>query len=123
MGQVGFGKDASIGKGRFEVENIEQVNYYFDHSSNSHMALSPFCPEGLDCEKIFYNPFTRFGKHGGKLANTNAFKKPIVLADTAGVVQFTSDEKRKFIGKGIQGHSLADKENTVHQGLRNCIAD
>ena len=113
IGKLGFGKDANIGKGRFTVKNIKATN--FDYQSNSYMTLSPFCASDLECEKIFYNPFVRFGKHGGSHANGNAFKKPLLLADTAGVIQFKDDSKRLFIGKGIKGHSRTNAD-TVHQG-------
>ena len=109
---MGYGKDSSIGKGRFTFSSFEEVS--IEHNSHTFMVISPFSPHDLECKSIYYEPFTRFGKHGAELANKNAFKKPLLLADTAAVVQFKSSQERLYIGKAIKGHSSF--QDTVHQG-------
>jgi len=37
------------------------------------MTLSPAVLEGQNIKNSYYEPFTRFGKHGAELANTNPF--------------------------------------------------
>lgn len=112
LSQIGYGKDASIGKGRFEFSDFMEVKV--NVQSNTFITLSPSCLFDTKCEKSFYESFTRFGKHGGNLANKNPFKRPILLADTAAVLKFEKDEVKQYIGKAIKGHSK--NENTVHQG-------
>ncbi|WP_457561924.1 type III-A CRISPR-associated RAMP protein Csm4 [Caminibacter pacificus] len=112
----GYGKDISSGKGIFEFEKknneieLEEVDFSFE--SNTFMSLSPFVLDE-EVEDIFYNTFVRFGKHGLNRVHTNAFKKPILMFDTASVVILK--EKREFIGKAITDVSTSYKD-TVHQG-------
>ena len=108
----GYGKDTTIGKGRFAFESFEAVDV--GKSTTTVMALSPFCPEGLVCEKLYYEPFTRFGKKGGDRAHQNPFKKPLLLADTASVIRFAQPLQSLFVGKAILGHST--HSDIVHQG-------
>lgn len=112
LSQIGYGKDSSIGKGRFTFSSFEEVS--IENNSHTFMVISPFSPQGLECKSIYYEPFTRFGKHGAELANKNAFKKPLILADTAAVVQFEYSQERLYIGRAIKGHSSF--KDTVHQG-------
>jgi CRISPR-associated protein Csm4 len=78
------------------------------------MTLSPFTPNGLQCEKLFYEPFTRFGKSGADRANTNPFKKPILMADTAAVIQFDKTKDLHYVGQGIS--NISSYRDIVHQG-------
>lgn len=112
LSQYGYGKDSTIGKGRFEFDSF----YKFEVSkkSNTFMSLSPVSPKDLKCRNIFYEPFTRFGKHGASLANKNPFKKPLLLANSSAVIEFDEIQDIQYIGKAIRGHSSF--ENTVHQG-------
>ncbi len=113
LSQSGYGKDTTIGKGRFEFSDFVEVET--KQSSKTFMTLSPFSPKGLVCEKIFYEPFTRFGKMGANRAFKNAFKKPILLADSASVVHFEEKKSLQYIGKAIKNISNAYKD-VVHQG-------
>ncbi len=109
----GYGKDTTIGKGRFSFEKFEEVEQ--GNESKTFMTLSPFSPQGLDCKELYYEPFTRFGKHGGDRAFVNAFKKPLLLADSACVVHFEFKQKLQYTGKAIKGVSTAHPKS-VHQG-------
>lgn len=109
----GYGKDTTIGKGRFSFDELKEVK--IENSSKTFMSLSPFSPKGLECEKIYYEPFTRFGKFGGNRAFRNAFKKPILLADCASVVHFKEKQKLQYIGNAIKGISQTHPD-AVHQG-------
>ena len=81
------------------------------------MTLGSFSPKGLECKYIYYEPFTRFGKFGASRAYKNAFKKPILLADTASVVEFKELQKYQYIGRAISGLSdIPEYQDTVHQG-------
>ena len=115
----GYGKDTTIGKGRFSFGDFEEIN--LSHSSKTYMTLSPFSPEGLECENIYYEPFTRFGKFGGNRAFKNAFKKPILLADSASVIHFEKRQELQYVGKAIK--NISDiYPDTVHQGYSIVVA-
>lgn len=108
MGIDGYGKDRTIGKGRFEVQAFEQID--FPPSNEYQMALSPLDPYGI--EEIWYESFVRFGKLGMQRAATNPFKRPLVLADTAAVCK--GMQNKRYVGRGIRG--VASWDDVVHQG-------
>jgi CRISPR-associated protein Csm4 len=109
----GYGKDTTIGKGRFEFTNFEEINLFFE--STFFMTLSPSSIQGLKCKNTYYEPFVRFGKFGADRAYKNAFKKPILLADSGTVIEFETKQTKKYIGKAIANISDTHKD-AVHQG-------
>ncbi|MEA3315228.1 MAG: hypothetical protein U9Q30_05175, partial [Campylobacterota bacterium] len=112
VSQMGYGKDSSTGKGRFEIDSIELIE--LDNNSKTFITLSPFVADGMKCKNIFYEPFTRFGKSGANRANKNPFKKPILMANSGAVIEFDSKEKFQYIGKAIK--NISTYEDIVHQG-------
>jgi CRISPR-associated protein Csm4 len=97
IGQYGYGKDASTGKGRFSVENIREVQIEPIPEANAMYMLSPALPEtgSIDRDKSYFTPFTRFGKHGDRFASAgNPFKKPLIMADEGAVL--TPSDKESF---------------------------
>ena len=110
--QMGFGKNASIGKGFFTVSDFEEIKLI--KASKTLMTLSPAVLEGQNIRKAYHEPFTRFGKHGADLANKNPFKKPLLLANSGAIVIFEDVYTKAYIGKAIKGHSA--HQDTVHQG-------
>ncbi len=112
VSKLGFGKKATIGKGRFEIGEFEEVE--LDSLSATFMALSPFDASGSTCRDMFYEPFTRFGKSGMDRAQTNAFKKPLLLANSGAVVVFDEKKELLFIGKAIT--DISTYKDIVHQG-------
>jgi CRISPR-associated protein Csm4 len=114
VSQMGYGKDTTIGKGRFTYSRFKEVNNFFG-DSKYYMSLSPISPQGLECKNIYYDPFTKFGKFGLNRAYKNSFKKPILLADTATVIEFQDKEYYQFLGQEVSGLSNIYKD-TIHQG-------
>ncbi|MCI6339297.1 MAG: hypothetical protein MR782_00315 [Campylobacter sp.] len=117
VGKMGYGKKASIGKGRFEVGEFCEIESFLNENSNAFMTLSPSSLENFS--EIYYEPFTRFGKHGASLASDKPFKSPVLLAQSGALIVPNDDEKTKiqkaaYIGKGIKGHS--SHEESVQQG-------
>ena len=112
----GYGKDISTGKGRFELSSLEELNINF--SAKTYMTLSPSAIVNSDnLEDIFYEPFVRFGKYGGYWVYLNAFKKPILFANSAAVIVFKERKNRKFYGQAITNIALNEKQqNSVQQG-------
>lgn len=118
VSKSGYGKRASIGKGAFEYSDFEKVT--IKKSSNAFMALSPVVLGYDGPREFYYEPFTRFGKHGGSLANVNPFKSPILMANSGSVAIYDEICEKEHLGKAISGHSA--NANTVHQGYAILIA-
>lgn len=117
IGKQGFGKDATVGYGKFEIENFEETNLL--NNSGNHNALytlSPLCPTYEQTEKIYFTPFVRFGRHGDILAKSkNPFKNPVIFADEGAIVFPKEGIKNPYIGKAVRGISKSLPE-TVTQG-------
>lgn len=112
LAKMGYGKNASTGKGRFILSAFDELKTpLIQNNANAFMSLSP-CVLDSSLQNCYYEPFTRFGKHGGDLANNKPFKKPILLVDSAAV--FWDIAHKGYIGKAIKGHSA--HANTYHQG-------
>jgi CRISPR-associated protein Csm4 len=126
MGAFGFGRDASIGLGKFAVESVERCKLPAQPGADAWLTLAPCAPQGLgfDPARSFYRPFTRFGRHGDIGVHFgNPFKTPILLAQTGAVFSPPLDPgkgrtERPFIGQGLGGDGSLSKaiEPTVHQG-------
>lgn len=119
VGLTGYGKDASVGLGKFEVLSWREIDFYDKVKSfNAYYTLSPSLPD-LPKEKykrIYYEPFVRFGRHGDQLScSPNPFKAPLLLAEEGAIYVPQDADKRLFLGRAIKGHSSIEP-NTVHQG-------
>jgi len=113
LGEVGYGKDTTIGKGRFEIDKLQEVK--IDFNATTYIGLSPFAVgDKKEIKNIFYEPFVRFGKLGGDRAYTNAFKKPILFLNSASVIVYKDKKERYFEGCAISNISTYD--DVIHQG-------
>jgi CRISPR-associated protein Csm4 len=115
MGLSGFGKDATIGRGRFRVDKIEPFHWE-SQGHNALITLSPSILSGQGFTEAYYEPFTRFGKHGGWLSHGTVWKNPILMADSFALVK--AENPPQFIGKGLGGDGTLSVQlyETVHQG-------
>lgn len=127
IGSMGYGRDASIGLGKFIVSHTQAHQWPAHLTPDNHtsvMTLAPSAPQGqgFDPHKSYYQISTRFGRHGNRLAAGNAFKKPIVLAKTAAYLSPTHADRTPpaFVGQGIAG--ISAHSTTVHQGYAPVIA-
>lgn len=128
IGLYGYGKDATIGMGKFAIEQIDD-DFRFDVSTdaNAYLTLAPSVVDvGFDADNSYYQTHVKFTKAGADVAITtgNPYKAPIVMAKTAGV--FTPKEfssQRLFIGRGLGGDGSISKAfaKTVHQGYAPVI--
>lgn len=121
VGAYGYGRDASIGLGKFKITSCEQVEWPQQANPNAWMTLAPCAPQGLDFnpDHCWYQPFTRFGRHGDRAVHSGRpFKTPVLLADTAALLQPADYVAATFCGQGLGGDgSLSNViEETVHQG-------
>lgn len=132
IGLVGFGRDASIGLGKFEVKSCDPWELPAHPGADAWLTLAPCAPQGLawDQSRCFYQPFTRFGRHGDIGVHLgNPFKTPVLLADTGAVLAPSSGigadvEKEHFIGRGLGGDGSLSTvlPSTVHQGYAPIVA-
>jgi len=127
IGAFGFGKDASIGMGKFQIDAFQEQPLPAQDNANACLTLAPCAPQGLgfDSEHSYYQLFTRFGRHGDIAVHQEGkpFKNPVLLAQTAAVFS-TPPPTSGFIGQGIGGKGDLSKTlaATVHQGYAPVIA-
>ena len=126
IGSVGFGRDASIGLGKFEVEPLP-APWPRQPDANACLTLAPCAPQGQGCraERSFYEVFTRFGRHGDAAVQLgNPFKTPVLLARAGALLTPPSVPSDPIIGQGLGAHGQLSKviPATVQQGYAPCIA-
>ena len=81
MGETGYGRDRSVGLGRFEISSVEENPAALDPlaGANAFMSLSHGVPDAC-CQLHHGATKTKFGRHGGEWAvRGNPFKTPVVL--------------------------------------------
>jgi CRISPR-associated protein Csm4 len=126
MGASGFGKDASIGLGKFEVSEVSEPGMPEMSQANAYLTLACCAPQGLEfvAEESFYEVTNRFGRHGDVAALMGVpYKNPILMASRGAVMAPQAYEARLFIGQGIGGGGelSASLPSTVHQGYAPVI--
>ncbi len=130
MGATGFGRDASIGLGKFEREgDAAPMGWPTITRANSFLTLGPCAPQGLGyCPvRSTYQVVTRFGRHGDAAVQFGQpFKRPVLLAKAGGVFWPEAlEHSRSFIGQGLGGidHPVSlSMPETVQQGYAPVIA-
>jgi len=121
IGEVGFGKDASTGLGKFEVSDVDEIDLksFGSTEPNACYTLSPCVPDKGVFLDSFFSPFIRFGRHGDILAKSkNPFKNPVIMADEGAI--FVPRGKdifiKPYIGTAVTNISLAEEHKAVMQG-------
>lgn len=121
LGEIGFGRDASIGLGKFGVKSFEPYDLPSQDGANAWLTLAFCAPQGLAWNEAgcFYQPFTRFGRHGDAgVLSGRPFKTPVLMADAGAVLTPLNFDKRMFVGQGLGNDGSLSKaiHQTVHQG-------
>jgi CRISPR-associated protein Csm4 len=111
IGEFGFGKEANQGKGHFGITSID--NPVAKKKSSYYMSLSPTILQQGNFTRSWYEPFTRFGKYGLHNAHTNAFKKPVLMAQSGAVVCIK--EEIEYFGRSID-NSISEGKPSFIQG-------
>jgi CRISPR-associated protein Csm4 len=126
VGRYGFGRDASVGKGRFEVVGHKEASSQTEESLFFY-TLSPLvADESNSISFVSFSPFVRFGKHGNFDGLINPYKNPILMAKEGAIVKASEENKSQiqkygFIGQGLRNLSTVRKE-TVAQGYAPCVS-
>jgi CRISPR-associated protein Csm4 len=113
VGMYGYGKDSTIGKGRFRVEPLQRSELH--QRGEYFMTLSASVLEGIKCQQYWYELLVHFGKHGALRAYQNPFKYPLLMAGCGAVVRMDEVVNLSYIGRGVRGISPTYPD-TVHQG-------
>ncbi len=97
IGEQGYGKDKSTGKGQF-TSIVRDGNELVEHEDpNGFMTLSSFIPKSGDPTKGHYKILHKYGKLGGLYAkgvlNHNPFKTPLIMFAAGST--FQDDEYRR----------------------------
>ena len=129
IGATGFGRDASIGLGKFELAAAARpVQWHRPAGANRYLTLGPSAPQGLGfCPvRSSWQVLTRFGRHGdAAVQGGSPFKKPLLLAQAGAVFRpETLDPALAIIGQGLGGELQpisAAMPQTVHQGYAPVI--
>lgn len=118
IGRSGFGKDASIGLGRFEVVGTRELTLPRADKADAFLTLAPCVPAPGSYKKAFFIPLVRYGRHGDRLATSpHPFKAPVVMA-SEGAVFVPSDSEAlgpPYFGQAVTRVSKAEPK-TVAQG-------
>ena len=131
MGQHGYGRDASIGLGKFALEGEASPVTWpqpTQGAPNAWLTLGPCAPQGLGfCPvRSHWHSLTRFGRHGDVAVQTGQpFKRPVLLAKAGSVFWPEQlDASPGFIGQGLGGQdapiSLA-MPASIHQGYAPAV--
>ncbi|HOV89754.1 MAG TPA: hypothetical protein PKW07_03485 [Syntrophorhabdaceae bacterium] len=121
IGDAGFGRDASTGLGKFRILSVQEIDLFKlgSPTPNACYSLSPCVPQNDSFIEFYFNPFTKFGRHGDVLAkSTNPFKNPVLMADEGAVFiprDIKEILKKPYIGKALKGVSKVMKDS-VAQG-------
>jgi len=106
VGVTGFGKDANVGLGKFTLEGLQTHIPPHQPDANAWLTLALCAPQGLglDAQRSYYRPFTRYGRHGAEA---------VLPPGSSG-----SEMDVPFIGQGLGGEGQLSKvlRRTVHQG-------
>ncbi|MBF0307996.1 MAG: CRISPR-associated protein Csm7 [Magnetococcales bacterium] len=121
IGQLGFGKEASRGLGKYRVTAMQPTPLPRQEGCNAWLTLGSCAPQGcgFDAANSFYELFTRFGRHGDWPAlSGQPFKKPILMAGAGAVLTPAVWRDVRFVGQGLGGEGKLSKviADTVHQG-------
>ncbi len=100
IGKFGFGKDKSVGKGRFSVAKYEDSPQILEKKDKkTFISLSSGVP-CKECSILFGKTFTKFGKHGGDLIFGNPFKNPAILFKSGSI--FETDKIKDVYGSALK---------------------
>lgn len=121
IGHHGYGRDATTGLGKFEMLDSGEQSWP-NSRSNVVMTLAPCAPdpERLDAARCFFEPLTRFGRHGNiAVLRGQPFKLPLLMMCSAAVLTLRESPGQDFHGTGLGGLERPLSRTipeTVHQG-------
>jgi CRISPR-associated protein Csm4 len=127
IGDTGFGKDASTGLGMFQITQVTQVDQMAQKNSTSWLTLAPCVPQGMGfvADKSYWQPFTRYGRHGALAAvGASPYKNAVLMSRAGSVFTPESYSHKVCIGQGLGGKGEISTvlTETVHQGYAPVVS-
>lgn len=120
LGEYGYGKDASLGGGSFEILEKQKVDSLFQSGFDYGVSLSPFIPSANDPTDIYYTLTTRYGKVGAGLGlddfENGFYKTPLLLIDTGACILKPNQSYVGCLVSGIHKKEFV-KQNAYSQVL------
>jgi CRISPR-associated protein Csm4 len=104
IGLAGYGRDASSGSGKFEPGIAEP--FAPADGGTAVMTLAPSLPPSgqISPGDSWYQPLTRFGRHGNVAARQSGFfKSPVMMMQTGAVLKPSGTLSVQWVGQGIGG--------------------
>jgi CRISPR-associated protein Csm4 len=113
IGEQGYGKDKSTGKGHFS-SLVREGNELVEHKNpNGFMTLSSFVPTGDDPTEGYYRILHKYGKLGGLFAkgllDRNPFKTPLIMFAAGSTFRDNEYHRGKTYGSLLTGVHRSDK--------------
>lgn len=87
LGELGFGADSTLGKGRFKIKNKEDVSDVFHEKGEYGLSLSVLSAENLAGIEGYYRTFTKKGKTWVAKSTLTPFKKPFIALEEGAVIK------------------------------------
>ena len=111
LGRMGYGADASVGHGAFDVEPDLLPCPEFDDvaGAGGFVALSTFQPTASDPVEGFWRVFVKYGKLAPELHHHAVFKRPQVMLEPGACFR-TGDPPKPFYGGPIGPDRLLSKD-------------
>src|SRR5262249_44600654 len=122
VGNHGYGRDATTGLGKFEIEQAADAARPPPRASHHWLTLAPCQPNPAEllADGCYYMPLTRFGRHGNIAAvMAQPFKRPLLMTATGALLQSREPVRWAFHGRGLGGSADPMSSvipETVHQG-------
>ncbi len=110
LGQTGYGADASVGHGGFELDGDPTPSPELDnvHGADGFTSLSTFQPAATDPVEGFWRLFVKYGKLAPEFHSSAVFKRPQVML-AAGACFRTKHPPKPFYGAPIGPERLLSK--------------
>lgn len=86
LGELGFGADSTLGKGRFAVVASRNVSNDFNHLGKQFLSLSVLSAQNLNELKGTYRTFTKKGRTWVGKSAISPFKKPFIALEEGAVL-------------------------------------
>ncbi len=87
LGELGFGADSTLGKGRFKITAKEDVSDVFHEKGEYGLSLSVLSAENLAGIEGYYRTFTKKGKTWVAKSTLTPFKKPFIALEEGAVIK------------------------------------
>ncbi len=121
LGRTGYGADASVGHGSFELEGEPTPCSELDNvpRADGFISLSTFQPAATDPVEGFWRLFVKYGKLAPEFHSAAVFKRPQVML-SAGACFRTKHPPKPFYGAPIGPERLLSKnarESLAERGV------